>query len=97
MTNPAHDHIAKLIESRGAAYGPPAENHQRTALLWMAYLEAKAARSEGGALKLNADDICFLNILQKIARCLSEAGPSKDSLLDIQGFAENLLILNNFK
>lgn len=37
-----------------------------------------------------------MNILQKIARCMSKAGPSQDSLEDIQGFAENILMLYDY-
>ena len=83
--------VRGIVEERGRAYGPPEENHGRTALLWTAYLYARGREMK----KLTPDDVCFLNILQKIARCLSKAGPSKDSLEDIQGFAENLLIMHD--
>ena len=99
--------IDQLVSSRGASYGPPSENHRRTANLWSAYLASRRvpSKAEQGSdfrpiepsVRLTPDDGCFLNILQKIARCLSAAGPSKDSLQDIQGFAENLLILNNLE
>jgi len=82
----------EIIEERGAAYGPPSENHARTALFWAAYM-----RNRGYEFKpLTPNDVCFLNILQKISRCMSKAGPSQDSLQDIQGFAENLLTLGEF-
>ena len=83
--------IEEMVEERGATYGPPSENHARTAALWSAYF-----RNRGYEFKpITPDDVCFLNILQKIARCMSKAGPSKDSLEDIQGFAENILIMHN--
>jgi len=82
--------IKKLVEERGVAYGPPAVNHVRTARLWTAYL---SNRGHFGRLIITPEDVCFLNILQKIARCMGDAGPSRDSLEDIQGYAENLLTL----
>jgi len=83
--------VQEMITERGAAYGPPAENHARTARFWSAYM-----RNRGYEFKpLTADDVCFFNLLQKISRCMGEAGPSKDTLQDIQGFAENLLIMHD--
>jgi hypothetical protein len=83
--------IQKIVEERGAAYGPPSENHARTARLWGAYLESK--REGGMIFPITPNDVCFLNILQKIARCMSEAGTAEDTLQDIQGFVENILIM----
>lgn len=96
--------IKAIVAKRGEAYGPPRENHERTALLWTAYYKAKF-KHFGGSGDINddweatADDVCFLNILQKIARCLSQAGPkaNEDGIRDIQGYAENLLIINHFE
>ena len=84
--------VEEMVAERGAAYGPPSENHARTARFWSAYL-----LNRGYAFKpFTPSDVCFLNILQKISRCMGEAGPSQDSLQDIQGFAENLLTLGEF-
>ena len=79
--------VEQAVEQRGAEYGPPHENHARTARLWNAYLASRPN------VPLNTTDVCFLNILQKIARCLSNAGPSADSLLDIAGYARNIELL----
>jgi len=96
--------VKDLIKKRGAAYGPPNENHERTAMLWTAYYKAKhkhygTSGDINGTWAVDADDVCFLNILQKIARCLSEAGPkaNEDGLKDIQGYAECLLIMHSEK
>ena len=87
LTQPTR--VDEAVEQRGAEYGPPSENHARTARLWNAYLASRPN------VPLNTTDVCFLNILQKIARCMSRAGPSKDSLEDIQGFVENILIMHD--
>lgn len=84
--------IRKLVEERGESYGPPAENHARTAALWNAYLRSRQMANVSTVI-FNPTDVCFLNLLQKVARCMGPNGPSKDSLTDIQGYAENLLIL----
>lgn len=89
--------IRDMVKERGAAYGPPNENHERTAMLWSAYFRAKYKYYPAAARwNVDRDDVCFLNILQKIARCLSEAGPkgNEDGIRDIQGYAENLLVMN---
>ena len=78
----------ELVAERGEFYGPPAENHGRTARLWKAYLYGRPY-----SLGMSRMDVCFLNILQKIARCQSEAGPRRDSLEDIMGYAENILMI----
>jgi len=85
------DDTKRLIAERGRSYGPPEENHGRTARLWNAYLLGRQ-----NALGVSRVDVCFMNILQKIARCQSEAGPTKDSLEDIKGYAENVsMIMTN--
>tara|TARA_R100001530_G_scaffold122627_1_gene90333 strand:+ start:3265 stop:3546 length:282 start_codon:yes stop_codon:yes gene_type:complete len=83
--------IQDLVKARGETYGRPHENHARTAALWDVYLRHKSMSIHH---VLSADDVCFMNMLQKISRCMSRAGPSKDTLKDIQGFAENILIMH---
>jgi hypothetical protein len=86
------DSVQQLVAERGAAYGPPAENHTRTAYLWSAYLRSRYSETR----PVTPDDVCFMNILQKVARCMSQAGPGQDSLEDIKGFAENILIMHGY-
>lgn len=62
---------------RQKAYGPPEENHARTAALWSDYL----------GTKLTAHDVCMLNILQKVSR--QRHHQSHDNLVDIAGYAAN--------
>lgn len=86
---PNHE-LSEIIKARGANYGTPTENHSRTARLWNAYLDNAHA---GGVDLVDASDVCFLNILQKIARCQNQI--TTDSVMDIQGYAENLLMLKS--
>ena len=76
---------------RNEAYGDPLENHGLTADYWMIYISATK-----GALK--AEDVCFLNILQKIARSQNGVDKNIDSLVDIAGYAANIeMVLNKRK
>ena len=63
-------------------YGPPAENHRRTATLWSAYLHAR-----GHPAALSPEDVCAFNILQKMAREMHEHKP--DNLTDMIGYVLN--------
>ena len=71
------DEAAQIVKDRGQFYGPPGENHERTAAMWSAYLD----------VPISAVDVCALNILQKMSR---EANCHKrDNFLDVAGFAAN--------
>lgn len=64
-------------------YGHPSDNHGRTADLWRAYL-----RSRGIHTDLNAEDVCWMNVLQKISRRVH--APRRDSLTDVAGYVGNI-------
>lgn len=66
-------------------YGTPLENHARTARFWSAYL--------GKALL--PEDVCMLNILQKISRGMHTV--THDTLVDIAGYARNIQIIKQEK
>lgn len=70
-------------------YGHPKDNHQLTAALWENYLNRRAtsAQAVGGKFLLDAEDVCMLNILQKIARHAHSR--TEDNRLDIVGWAVN--------
>lgn len=70
-------------------YGSAEVNHTRTANLWNTYLTAKYNTS----IELTAEDICYLNILQKITRDMQKA--KSDNLVDIAGYARNIEIIRN--
>lgn len=69
--------------ARNEAYGSPLDNHTTTATLWTEYL----LRKYGNCHRLDADDVCMLNILQKISRHAN--APKRDNLVDIAGYARN--------
>ncbi len=73
----------RITEERGQDYGPPIDNHSCTAELVSAYLSRKY-----GTFSIDAEDVCWFNILQKISR---EANSHKrDNLVDVAGFIKNL-------
>lgn len=70
--------------ARQQAYGHPDDNHSCTADMVHAFLE----RKYGTDGKLDALDVCVINILQKISR-LANTPDHLDSLVDICGYARN--------
>lgn len=67
---------------RQSYYGHPKRNHGLTAELWSAYL----------GVEIDAEQVCYMNILQKISR--SRCSTTRDTLVDIAGFARNIEIIN---
>jgi len=63
---------------RNRDYGHPLENYGRTATYWNVYLSHHLG-------PLTAEDICWLNILQKISR--EQHKSKRDNWTDIAGFA----------
>lgn len=78
-----------VYSARMADYGPPIENHERTAALWTIYLRATLRDK----VSLSARDVCMLNILQKVSRDVHR--PKRDNLVDIAGYAENASLCEN--
>lgn len=68
---------------RNRDYGEPIENHGTTAALWAAWLK----RRHGVDLELTAEDVCFLNALQKLSRLANSI--TLDGLVDLAGYARN--------
>src|SRR5262245_59973887 len=83
------ERAARAVDERGQDYGHPAVNHDRTARLWNAYLTGRPDT----AAPLSAEDVCVLNILQKLAR--SQHRMTDDTLVDIAGFARNIELIRN--
>ena len=78
------DEAKEIVDgSRRNDYGTPKENHQRTADLWSTYL----------GVKISAEQVCMLNILQKISRSMNKT--TRDTLVDIAGYARNIELLND--
>ena len=81
--------LEKAIEvtcnSRQAEYGTPAENLDNTAQLWNAYFAAKQGVELDPTL-FSAEDVAWLNTLQKISRATTgQAGD--DTYLDAAAYA----------
>jgi hypothetical protein len=69
--------------ARRDAYGHPSVNHGRTATLWSAYLH-----SRGYPAALSTEDVCWMNVLQKISRDIHS--PQPDNLTDAVGYILNI-------
>lgn len=67
---------ANTVKQRGNDYGNPAENFDRIARLWAAYLGHEVSRQ----------DVGMLMSLVKIARLMATPG-HEDSLVDLAGYA----------
>lgn len=80
---------AKIVtDDRQLDYGYPEVNHQRTAELWNAYLRGRNGRWN---LPLSSEDVCWLNILQKISRDMHAA--KDDNIVDTIGYALNIAMI----
>ena len=71
--------------ARAHSYGKPIDNHGCTADLWQSYL---ARKYDGVDFTLTAEDVCMMNILQKISRHANR--PKRDNLVDIVGYTMNI-------
>ena len=70
--------------NRQSDNGHPTDNHSRTATLWVTYLEGKY----GITVPIDPEDVCFMNILQKIGREMHRK--TRDGIVDIAGYAGNI-------
>ena len=88
MTRSYVSKVAKTLQERGTDYAPPSINHQLTADLLSKWLTHRL----GLDVRLTAEDVCAMNVLQKLSRL---AHVSKDdSWLDVVGYAENVAMLD---
>ena len=78
---------------RNEAYGHPKDNHTTTAILFSHFLKRKYGKGMGTTPLLDAEDVCFFNILQKISRAANSY--RRDNLVDIAGFAANIEMIKN--
>ena len=66
-------------------YGHPYDNHNCTAMMWGEYLKRAGLMHDDRVM--TANDVCMLNILQKVSR---EANKHKDdTYVDIIGYTLN--------
>lgn len=94
LLNPAHSvpegfasQVLATVRNRGNDYGSPADNHQLTADLIGAWLN----RRYGVNIKLDAEAVIMINVLQKASRLAYSS--KDDSWLDIAGYTENAAML----
>ena len=82
------DEAARITSTdRNQTYGPPRDNHSRTAALWQAYLSGLNGR------ELDYRDVCWLNVLQKASRDVFHR--QRDNLADGCGFLRNVEMADN--
>jgi hypothetical protein len=85
------DEAARITSwDRNIDYGHPKDNHACTAELWNAYL---ARRTAAGSGSIDAEDVCILNILQKVSRHAWRR--TRDNRVDIAGWARNGQIVDD--
>jgi hypothetical protein len=78
------DEAAQITScDRNRTYGPPRDNHSRTAAMWSAYL----------GITLTYRDVCLMNVLQKISR--DRHCPHRDALVDSAGYLRNIEMADN--
>jgi hypothetical protein len=78
----------KIVDGpRQASYGDPVINHNRTAMMWSAYLAGKIEKP------LNARDVCNMMVLLKMSR--EAHAPTRDNLVDAAGWARNAEIVSD--
>lgn len=81
----AIEEAARLVTgARNNDYGHPLDNHTATARMFAPYLE----RKYGVRLDLDAEDVCWFNVVQKISRDAN--APKRDNAVDVAGYAANV-------
>ena len=82
-----------IYGDRNEQYGAPIDNHGTTGELWSAYLKAKFRRT--GNLDLSPEDVCYLNVLQKVSREATTGAGKRDTIVDIAGYAGNVEMIRD--
>ncbi len=68
---------------RNEDYGHPLDNHSRTAAYWSTYL----------GVPISPEQVCVLNVLQKIAR--SQNTDKRDNWVDVCGWTRNIEMIQD--
>ncbi len=74
---------------RNADYGHPLDNHTKTAEAFAWYIASKY----GITVPLTAEDVCWFNVLQKIARECNL--PKRDNKTDVAGYTANVQMIED--
>ncbi len=90
---PFSPRVQEIMAQRRASYAHPQDNHELTARLWCEWINAsrRYRKQRGDFLDMTAEDVCVLNILQKLSRLAW--GTHDDSLMDIVGYVECIAML----
>ena len=83
--NIAQEAAGIVTGARRKSYGTPLDNHTRTAKFWSTYL----------GITLTTEQVCYMNILQKIARSMEN--DKRDNGVDIVGYSLNVEIIKQQK
>jgi hypothetical protein len=80
--------IALTAGDRDKDYGSPVENLRNIAVLWEAYIFAKYTYAcvNGPEFEISAEDVAWLNVLQKMARTF-HTPPKADTYIDAAAYA----------
>lgn len=79
------DEAARITSGeRNKDYGTPLDNHTATADLYRVWFR----RKYGVEIPVDAEDVCWLNILQKISRAAN--GVKRDTIVDVAGYSRNI-------
>lgn len=81
-----HEAVQLVNGDRNHDYGKPTDNHRRTAQLWTAYVQMKYPE----APTFTAEDVCWLNVLQKMARNVNRQ--KRDNFVDAAGWSANAYV-----
>ncbi len=97
------ERAAQLVsENREEQYGSPHDNLSATAKLIESYLIAKfrGATVDEKQFEITAEDVAWINVLQKIGRCITGKVVVRDNYIDAAGYAAlagELREADNFK
>jgi hypothetical protein len=80
-----HEAMRLTSGDRDKEYGPPFQNLSDCAALFTAYLDGRF-RNTTTPITLTAEDVAWLNVLQKIARTFS-GHPKLDTYIDAAAYA----------
>lgn len=69
---------------RNKDYGSPLGNHSNVAAYWRLWVE----RKYGIVVPFDAEDVCWMNILQKVSR--EGNARKRDNLVDVAGYVRNV-------
>jgi hypothetical protein len=85
------DEAVRIVHGpRRKEYGHPLDNHTLTADYYNGYL-----RKRYPGIQITAEDVCILNLLQKVSRMATTNTITRDGLVDICGYAANVELVQD--